>query len=87
MFHKKNTLTMTITFSENVAASTLERIINYIKLEKVPFAVNKAPEGEEIQWDWSDVDAVSFSKFGLSQIADDWECPEEWAALAHSTAG
>ncbi len=35
---------MTITLSENVTPSTLERILNYIKSEKVPYVVNE-PNG------------------------------------------
>ena len=72
---------MTITLSENVAPSTIERILDYIKRQKVSYVV-VPNDAEAIVWDWSDVDAEAFSKFGMSQIADDWECPEEWAALA-----
>ncbi len=40
---------MTITISENVAPSTLERILNYIKREKVPYVI--APSNEEDEAD------------------------------------
>ena len=38
---------MTITLSENVAPSTIERILDYIKHEKVPYVVN-VPNGNNL---------------------------------------
>jgi signal recognition particle receptor subunit beta len=38
---------MTITISENVASSTIERILNFIKQEKVPYVVVPNEEADE----------------------------------------
>jgi hypothetical protein len=80
---------MTITISEK-ETTVIERILHLLRQEKVAFKIERRASeptfnDEDIVWDWEDVDDVEFSKFALSQIADDWECPEEWLNLLKQT--
>lgn len=81
---------MTITISEK-DASVIDHILELLRRKKIPFKIeNRSSEpalnDENIVWDWEDVDDIAFSNFALSQIADDWECPDEWLELLKQTA-
>ena len=68
---------MTIEFQNTIDTPTLNSIIRFLQSNHIPFVV-KNPNAVEIG-DWTDVTDVQFTEFAMSQIADDWECPEEWA--------
>ena len=81
---------MTITISEK-DASVIYQILALLQRKKIPFKIeNRSSEpslnDENIVWDWEDVDEIAFANFALSQIADDWECPDEWLELLKQTA-
>jgi hypothetical protein len=78
---------MTITISEK-ETTVIERILHLLRQEKVAFKIEKRASepslnDEDIVWDWEDVDDIEFSKFALSQIADDWNSPfdDHWGEL------
>jgi hypothetical protein len=76
---------ITITLDTN-QKSHLQRFIRLA--ERLQIAINVSNLDQVIgeDWgDWDDVDDVEFSKFAISQIADDWDCPEEWAELSKQT--
>jgi ABC-type Zn uptake system ZnuABC Zn-binding protein ZnuA len=64
---------MTITISENVAPSTLERILNYIKREKVPYAV--VPNSDEEEADVQRTDAIR------ERLREKFVTTSEWATM------
>ena len=68
---------MTIEFKNTIDTSTLNSIIRFLQSKHIAFVVKKPNAGDI--GDWTDVTDVQFTEFALSQIADDWECPDEWA--------
>jgi hypothetical protein len=68
---------MTIEFQNTVDTLTLNSIIRFLQSKHIQFVVKNANVIE--LGDWTDVSDVQFTEFAMSQIADDWECPEEWA--------
>lgn len=67
---------MTIEFQNTLDTLTLNSIIKFLQSKHLQFVV-KNPNVIELG-DWTDVSDVQFTEFAMSQIADDWECPEEW---------
>ena len=69
---------MTTIIAQFDDATKLEKVIALFKQLKIPFQSKptESPEKDDIVWDWSDVDDVEFSKFAISQVADDWEHPD-----------
>ncbi len=67
---------MIIELKNTIDTPTLNSIIQFLRSKHVAFVV-KNDKTTEIG-DWSNVTDVQFTEFAMSQIADDWECPEEW---------
>jgi hypothetical protein len=68
---------MIIELKNTIDTPTLNSIIQFLRSKRVAFVV-KNDNAAEVG-DWTDVSDVQFTEFAISQIADDWECPEEWA--------
>lgn len=68
---------MTIEFQNTIDTPTLNSIIRFLQSKHIPFVV-KNPNTPDIG-DWTDVSEVQFTELAMSQLANDWECPEEWA--------
>lgn len=58
--------------------SHLQKFIRLAELLKIPFQITKPNDLLSEDWgDWEDVDDIAFSQFAMSQVADDWDCPED----------
>jgi hypothetical protein len=68
---------MIIELKNTIDTPTLNSILQFLRSKRVAFVV-KNDDAAEIG-DWTDVSDVQFTEFAMSQISDDWECPEEWA--------
>lgn len=69
---------MTTLIAQFDDVTKLEKVIALFNRLKIPFknVPSDTPNSDNIVWDWSDVDDVEFSKFAITQIADDWEHPD-----------
>ena len=65
----------------------LQMVLEYVATIKLPFhkkdSESNTPSLDDphIVWAFPEPD-LDFQNLGLSSIADDWACPEEWAELS-----
>ena len=74
--------TLILPFTE--ADTEIIKFINRLRRQKKTFDIqNVAPSIDDphIVWTFPEPD-LDFENLGLSSIADDWDCPEEWAELS-----
>ena len=75
--------TLILPFSET--DTDILAFINRLRRQKKAFEIqNVEPtslDDPNIVWAFPEPD-LDFENLGLSSIADDWECPEEWAELS-----